>query len=252
MSKPWMPWYIADFLGDTQHLDAAETGGYLLLLGHYWLNGGALPDHDAALARVARMTPAQWKRSRETLLRFFPEGKNKRADVEIAHAAEVSRKRSASAKQKHSNSSANAPANAEQMDTHARASPQPQPQEDSSLRSEARKRATRLAEGWMPNEDDGRYAVEKGLTQAEAQHEFEKFRNYWMAKSGSTATKIDWSLTWRNWILTTMERKGRPNGNGSNRGRQSLGDLAGDLAEEARQLELAAGVVRPNAPVGSA
>lgn len=106
-ARPWMPWYVADFVGDTQHLDAAETGAYMLLLGHYWLNGG-LPEADAALARIARMTPAQWKRSRGALMKFFPDGHNKRADEELAHAADVSSKRRASAKQKHSNSSAKA------------------------------------------------------------------------------------------------------------------------------------------------
>lgn len=131
-SKPWMPWYVADFVGDTQHLDAAETGAYMLLLGHYWLNGGKLPEGEAAMARVARMTAAQWKRSRDALLKFFPDGHNKRADEELAHAAEVSSKRRASAKQKHSNSSANAPPNAEQKDTHARATSPSQSQEDAA------------------------------------------------------------------------------------------------------------------------
>jgi hypothetical protein len=114
---------------------------------------------------------------------------------------------------------------------------------------EARKRATRLTEDWMPSEDDGRYAVDKGLTRAEAQHEFEKFRNYWQAKSGQQATKLDWSKTWRNWILTTVERKGKPHANGSGRGRQSLSELAFDLADEARKLEHQAGVVGPDDPV---
>lgn len=118
--------------------------------------------------------------------------------------------------------------------------------------AEARKRATRLPDDWMPSEADGRYAVDKGLTPAEAQHEFEKFRNYWTAKSGQAATKIDWSATWRNWILTTIERKGKPNGNGGNHGRQTLSDLARDLADEARQRELAAGLVRPDVPFRSA
>ena len=32
--------------------------------------------------------------------------------------------------------------------------------------------------------------------------EFEKFRDYWIAKSGSGATKLDWAATWRNWVRT--------------------------------------------------
>jgi hypothetical protein len=29
-----------------------------------------------------------------------------------------------------------------------------------------------------------------------------KFANYWAAKSGGSATKIDWKRTWLNWCLT--------------------------------------------------
>lgn len=98
-SRPWMPWHIADFVGDTQHLDAAETGAYLLLLGHYWLNGRTLPTGDAGMARVARMTRSQWKRSRDVLLKFFPDGRNKRADEELSRAEEASASYTARARQ---------------------------------------------------------------------------------------------------------------------------------------------------------
>jgi hypothetical protein len=28
----------------------------------------------------------------------------------------------------------------------------------------------------------------------------EQFRDYWSAKAGSGATKLDWQATWRNWV----------------------------------------------------
>jgi hypothetical protein len=40
--------------------------------------------------------------------------------------------------------------------------------------------------------------------------ETEKFLNYWTAKSGKDAAKLDWLATWRNWMLTAEERTGRP------------------------------------------
>ena len=40
--------------------------------------------------------------------------------------------------------------------------------------------------------------------------EAEKFRNYWVARSGAGAIKRDWSATWRNWILNAMERRYDP------------------------------------------
>jgi hypothetical protein len=47
--------------------------------------------------------------------------------------------------------------------------------------------------------------------QREAPHvdgrrETEKFVNYWRAKAGRDATKLDWVRTWRNWMLTAEER----------------------------------------------
>lgn len=122
MSRAWMPLYIADYRADTAHLSAAQHGAYLLLIMHYW-STGSLPSDDAALARIAAMTPVEWKRSRATIAAFFGDDwTHKRIDAELNRAKEISDKRSASAKQRHSKSSANA----EQVDTHARVLPQSQ------------------------------------------------------------------------------------------------------------------------------
>lgn len=37
----------------------------------------------------------------------------------------------------------------------------------------------------------------------------EKFVNYWTAKTGAQATKLDWPATWRNWMLSEQERAER-------------------------------------------
>ena len=44
--------------------------------------------------------------------------------------------------------------------------------------------------------------------------ETEKFVNYWEAKAGKDATKLDWVKTWQNWMLTAEERASHGNGNG--------------------------------------
>jgi uncharacterized protein YdaU (DUF1376 family) len=128
-AKPWMPLYIADYLADTGHLGAAQSGAYLHLIMHYWQNG-SLPDDDLALARIARMTPLEWKKNRAIIAAFFESGwVHKRIDRELAHAADVSRKRRAAAGEKHSKSSANA----QQKETHARGLSQPQSQEEGGV-----------------------------------------------------------------------------------------------------------------------
>jgi hypothetical protein len=39
----------------------------------------------------------------------------------------------------------------------------------------------------------------------DGKRETEKFRNYWTAKTGQAATKLDWEATWRNWMLKASE-----------------------------------------------
>jgi uncharacterized protein YdaU (DUF1376 family) len=88
VSLPWFPFYAADYLADTGHLTVAEHGAYLMLILHYWDKGG-LPDSDALVRRIARMTPEQWAESREVLAALFGPGwRHKRIDAELAEAAE--------------------------------------------------------------------------------------------------------------------------------------------------------------------
>lgn len=68
----------------------------------------------------------------------------------------------------------------------------------------------RLSADWKPSEVDLEFATTKGMTRQRADLEAEKFRNYWTAKSGHAATKLDWSATWRNWVLSAIERAGTP------------------------------------------
>ncbi len=65
-----MPLYVADYLGDTQHLTTLEHGVYLLLLMHYW-RVGALPVEDRKLATICRLSMHQWRSVRPTIAAFF-------------------------------------------------------------------------------------------------------------------------------------------------------------------------------------
>ena len=69
------------------------------------------------------------------------------------------------------------------------------------------RRGTRLSDEWQPSEQDIAYALDRGMTRERIATEAEKFKNYWTAKTGQGATKINWHSTWRNWVLTSVERR---------------------------------------------
>jgi len=93
MSRPWMSFYVRDYLADTVHLSTVEHGAYLMLIMHYWLHGG-LPSEDAKLARIARLSLSEWTEIRQTVADFFDENwRHKRVEAELAAAEEKYQKR---------------------------------------------------------------------------------------------------------------------------------------------------------------
>ncbi|RVK60582.1 DUF1376 domain-containing protein [Sinorhizobium meliloti] len=69
--RPFMQLYVSDFIGDTLHLSTEQIGAYMLLLMAMWNAGGRLPNDDAKLARVVRMSVKKWKAIEADLLGFF-------------------------------------------------------------------------------------------------------------------------------------------------------------------------------------
>jgi uncharacterized protein YdaU (DUF1376 family) len=67
----YMPLYVGDYLGDTQHLSTVEHGAYMLLLMAYWSQGHALPNNNRKLARIARLSDDEWQGVKDTILELF-------------------------------------------------------------------------------------------------------------------------------------------------------------------------------------
>lgn len=67
-------------------------------------------------------------------------------------------------------------------------------------------RGTRISEDWSPGDVGFEYAKSRGFDRQATEIMAERFRNYWMAKAGSGATKVDWPATWRTWVLNQAER----------------------------------------------
>ncbi len=260
---PIMPLYTDAFIGDTLHLSPSEMGSYLLLLLAMWRAGGSLPDDDATLRRISRVSANNWPRVRDNLraMLTIEDGRvtQKRLHAEFKKVTERHVRRVEAGKKSRVKSLQN---EAPEALTQREASVLTEREEnvlavgfsqraDKSLKTLAayrvmleqeggkktsntplnhihepireerettvspkkpvlQKRGTRIAEDWAPSEAERYWAASKGCSDARIAREAEAFRNYWTAKAGSGATKLDWSATWRNWILTALERKPEP------------------------------------------
>ncbi|WP_233854271.1 hypothetical protein [Paraburkholderia sp. HD33-4] len=75
-------------------------------------------------------------------------------------------------------------------------------------RTKKNARGERLADGWQLPPDWGQWAMrECGMTRDQVADQALRFADYWHAKPGQLASKLDWLATWRNWC-----RKARDEG----------------------------------------
>ena len=99
----WMRFHVGDYLADTMHLTTFQHGIYLLLIMHYFKRG-ELPDDEAALARIAKVSVYHWRRSAPAVLALFYRDseshyRHLRCDSERERARELSEKRRVAGKQ---------------------------------------------------------------------------------------------------------------------------------------------------------
>lgn len=64
-------------------------------------------------------------------------------------------------------------------------------------------KGTRFPDSYQPNQEHKELSKSLGVNLRE---EFPRFRDYWLAKAGKDAIKVDWDATLRNWIRTASQR----------------------------------------------
>jgi hypothetical protein len=74
--------------------------------------------------------------------------------------------------------------------------------------------ATRLPDDFQPTEDMKRWFAGENLQTVipDPRAEHENFCDYWRAKAGADARKLDWPATWRRWMRTAASRAPRGGG----------------------------------------
>jgi hypothetical protein len=90
--------------------------------------------------------------------------------------------------------------------------PKNSPSESSSAK---RRRASRIPDDFAVTDEMAQWArenVPELIRLGRGKRETVKFINYWRAKSGKDATKLDWPATWRNWVIKAEDElsNGRP------------------------------------------
>lgn len=263
MKRPWFPLYVADFIVDTMHLTAEETGAYVLLLMHYWSHRG-LPEDERMLARIARIHPPHWPRIKSSLRQFFvpQEGRSwvsKRMEQELIKTDNLSNKRKGAAEQMHKNRAANVV----QLHTHARATSQSQSQSESKKEVSP---SEKLGHPWPADFAErfwqqyprkvARKAATKALTAVRDRNEvsFEELMAA-VARYGAAELEPQYichPTTWLNQGRWADEAPAERNGanHGKHHRRDRLAEQGGRIVDQLRARERAAGIGGAAASVG--
>jgi hypothetical protein len=81
------------------------------------------------------------------------------------------------------------------------------PESPTNLPAESRKTGTRLPDDFAPGADLLAWARQH-CPHVDAGRETERFGDYWRSKPGKDGRKLDWAMTWRNWMRTAEDRQG--------------------------------------------
>jgi hypothetical protein len=93
------------------------------------------------------------------------------------------------------------------------------------------KRGTRLPDGWFPDRTDAALKLENTHDRQWLARELDRFRDYWQAKTGKDATKLDWTKTWCNWLRNAEDHQTRNRPTGPDWNRWAAEARAEDEAE---------------------
>lgn len=226
---PFMPLWVADFVGDTMDLDAKEVGAYLLILMTMWGRDGYLPNDERKLQRVARCG-RDWPRVWAALQRYFTvDGDRITQGRLLKEVQKVASKRIVNAQHGALGGRAKALKSKDAGRANATVSlkqPEPEPEREEKREAIASPKkaplGSRLDAEWFLPKAWGEWAIGEGLSPETVRREADRFRDHWIAAAGARGRKADWQATWRNWIRKHLDDKPKDHGNGSSKGERRL------------------------------
>lgn len=210
MSKePYFPLYVGDYFADTRHLTIEQHGAYLLLLMTMWRHDGSLPNEEKKLARICSVSVKKFRAIWDEISELFDvtdqKISHKRLIIERQKARTLREKRaSAGAKGgAHKSLENNDPPQANAKAKQKQIIPGIKKEKELtkvSSKKKAENRGSRLPEYWQPPPEFVHWPMSHlGWPEHQVRIELDKFKDFWISKTGQSATKRDWYATWRNW-----------------------------------------------------
>lgn len=212
------PHHIGDYRSATAYLSNEEDICYRRLLEIYYDTERPITPDTRLLSRQTRVSQAVVE---DILQEFFTliDGfwHNGRADGEISRWYS----KSASAKaniekrwEKNKNNTdvlrTNNKRNTESYQHDTTQDPRPKTKEKPKVKSVGAS-ATRLPADWKPSDEEIDYCKTQ-RPDLILEKVVENFSDYWHAKGGAAARKVDWSATWRSWVRNEKAVTQRVNG----------------------------------------
>jgi len=241
-----MQFYVGDYIQKTLHLTTEQNGAYLLLLFAMWQGNACLPNDQTKLARIARVSPKRWQSVwREIHVFFTFDGdviRQDRLTKEFQKVLSISQERKTSGslggKAKALKNNVSDVAKANVLLEQKSGIPEPEPEEEKrEAKASPKKRGSRLADDWFLPMTWGEWAIAEGFQMEAIRAEAENFKDYWHAKAGPTATKMDWKATWRIWMRKTS-KSSQPRKNSNEQFGAAIHHLAGRLSDGTARIDL--------------
>ena len=236
---PYYKAYPRDFFEGTIGMGFEEKGAYRLLLDLIYQHGGRLSDDPRFIAGHMGCSVRKWVSLRAAVIGA---GKiqiidgclaNYRADKELDTLKTYQeQQREKAAKPRKINSLGLSMAEPKSSQ------PEPEPEEEKrEAKASPKKRGTRLADDWFLPKTWGEWAVSEGYQIDAIRTEADNFKDYWRARAGPTATKLDWEATWRIWMRKTPKTS-HPRKNSNEQFGAAIHQLADRLSVGTARIDL--------------
>jgi uncharacterized protein YdaU (DUF1376 family) len=209
----YFSFHITDYRAATAHLSNEEDLAYRRLLEMYYDTEMPIPLETQWVAKRLRLGSEVIDTVLRDMFVHTEEGwRHTRCDKEIAHYHQLTERNRnngklggrPSGKAKNPAVTQNNPDGSQWQPTgKATNNHKPITNNQEPLRE---KRATRLPNDFeLPAE--WIEWTQANQPHVDARATFDTFKDYWIAKSGANATKLDWFSTWRNWVRRETDKK---------------------------------------------